>query len=855
VISRRRALIADCVGLAAIVLVLLDYLRPALLLLPTITAGGDTPCHYPTAEWFHTHLLPRLRLHGWYPGAYLGHPLLLYYFPLPFLVMSALAPVFGMPVAFKLGTVLGVFLFPFFVYASFRLMGFRFPAPLLGAAAALVFLFLEENPIWGGTIASTLTGEFAYTYGIGIAVLFLGVAYRAYARGWSPWIPAALLGATAVAHGYAVLWAGLSASFFLFGARRPARTLGWLALVGGLAFAFAAFCLLPLLSSWGWTTPYDDPWITVSARNLFPPLLWPLFVAALLGLWATFAFRRLTGGPDHRILFLLHAALAAAALAAAGPVLGIIDVRFVPFAQLALALAGAATIGVAVARLAAPDLVALALVGLAVLHGDTNSRVLRSWIDWNYTGLEAKEGWPAFDAMTRVVRGGVGDPRVAVEYGTAHEKAGSIRMYETLPYFSGRSTLEGVYNQASVITHPVYYLASELGATSPNPFRKRDYSRFDPAGALAHLRLFDVSEVVAVSPQLVSALESRPGVERIARVMPYTVFRLPGDGGGYVEPLAFAPVRSALRGWRDKSYRWFTRKPFGGAHLVFTSDPAFPVTEKDEWLAPPAVPLPAGVEAHATVADETITITTSRIGHPLLVKVSYHPRWVAEGADGPYLASPGLMIVVPRQSTVTLTYARNAADRLGLALTLLAIAAAGADHVRRRQRARRATPAVVIPDDACAVAPPPRRWGALVPGGILLALFASRVVALQEAPPDPLPLYDSASRAYSRGRFADAAEYARHALTRAPSLALRPELLCLRGEALLRSGQPALAAEAFEQVVEMGPGAYLPQALFGNARAYAAAGKPGESRLAKERLLRDHPDSQWSQRLITLPLQ
>ena len=66
-----------------ILLVLLDLLRPSLLLLPTITAGGDTPCHYPTAAWFHERLLPALRLHGWYPGAYLGHPLLLYYFPLP----------------------------------------------------------------------------------------------------------------------------------------------------------------------------------------------------------------------------------------------------------------------------------------------------------------------------------------------------------------------------------------------------------------------------------------------------------------------------------------------------------------------------------------------------------------------------------------------------------------------------------------------------------------------------------------------------------------------------------------------------------------------------------------------------
>src|SRR3989304_5952925 len=125
-------------------------------------------------------------LHGWSPGSYLGHPLLLYYFPFPFLVMSALAPLAGMPVAFKLGTALPVFLLPALVYASFRLMRFAFPAPLLGAATALVFLYVEDTPIWGGTIASTLAGEFSYTYGTGFAVLFLGVLVRAGVAGRGP---------------------------------------------------------------------------------------------------------------------------------------------------------------------------------------------------------------------------------------------------------------------------------------------------------------------------------------------------------------------------------------------------------------------------------------------------------------------------------------------------------------------------------------------------------------------------------------------------------------------------------------------------------------------------------------------
>jgi hypothetical protein len=869
----RRAAIADAVGLLAILLVLIDYLRPSLLLLPTFTAGGDTPCHYPTAAWFHERLLPHLRLHGWYPGAYVGHPLLLYYFPFAFLVMSALAPAVGLPVAFKLGTVGGVFLLPLLTYVSFRLMRFRAPGPLLGAAAALVFLFLEDNPIWGGTMASTMTGEFSYTYGTAFAVLFLGVAYNAYSRGGSAWWPGLALGLTAFAHGYAVLWAGLSAAFFLYGARQPRRTLRWLLAVAFLSFAAVAFWLLPLLTAWGWTTPYDDPWITIAPLNLFPPLLWPLFLAALAGLGVAVALRRRTAGVDRRLLYLLFAAAVAAALAAGGPALGIIDVRFVPFAQLALCLLGAAVIGLALQGLRAPELAAVGLVALAIVYGDVQSRLLRSWIDWNYTGLQAKELWPAWRETTSRLRGGVGDPRATVEYGSVHEKAGSIRMYETLPFFSGRSTLEGVYNQASLQTHFVYYLTSELAQTSPNPFRNREYARFDTPAALRHLRLFHVSDVVAVSDALTSSLRAQPGVRPLFRVPPYSAFRLDGLGAGYVEPMAYAPVRSSPRGWRDKAYRWFTRDPLSPAHLVFTDDPQFTVAERDEWLAPPEVPLPGGARVTETLGDDEVRLTTDRIGHPLLVKISYHPRWRAEGADGPYLVSPALMMVVPRRADVRLYYARTASDGLGAALSLLALALGGWTLARAwRQRRRPAPPApadgavlsrmaaLADPEhpqmlDACDLPKPPRRWGWALPTALLVILPLGRL-APPPRPPDVNALHEMASRAYAEGRFADAAEYARNAAGPSRGSSLRLTLLALRGESLLRAGQAGEAAEVLEGLIgEADPGAYVPQALFGAARARQANREPALAERHRQRLLRDFADTPWAERARKEPVR
>jgi 6-pyruvoyl-tetrahydropterin synthase related domain len=850
-VTRRRA--ADALGLAAILLVLLDLLHPSLLLLPTIAAGGDTPSHYPTAVWFHEHLLPQLRLHGWYPGASLGHPLLLYYFPFPFLLMSALAPLVGMPVAFKLGTALGVFLLPLSAYVSFRLMRLAFPAPLLGAAAALVVLYVEENPIWGGTIASTLTGEFSYTYGVGFAVLFLGVLLRARADGRGPWAPALVLALTSYAHGYTVLWAGLTASGLLLWdpapSRRPWRTLGWLLAVAALAFALAGPALLPLIADWGWTTPYDDAWIDLTTRGFLPPLLLPVLVAGALALVVALAQDLRDRRGDRRLLPLGFGALAAAALASAGPALGVVDVRFVPLAQLALALAGAAGLGLALARIALADVAALGLVLIAAVYADSRSVVLRQWIDWNYSGLEAKELWPAWQQLMGKLRGGPGDSRVAFEYGPLHERAGSIRMHETVALFSGRSGIEGAYNQSSTTTHPVYYLLSELFPSSPNPFRSRTYSRFDLESALGRLRLLAVGRIVAVTGELESALEGRRDVVREARVPPYTLYRLAGPEPRYVEALVYAPVRSSGAGWADQAFHWFSRKPPNRALLVFTGDTRFDVTAADTWAPPPEVPLRDGVEVSETVEPEAIRITTSRPGHPLLVKVSYHPRWRVEGALGPYLASPGFMLVVPLEREVRLHYAaRTWSDRLGLVLAAGALALTGIAAWRRPRRS---------PGPPVAASSSAGRSGSVLtalPLALVAAIAALRLVPEPSRATETERLYESASRAYAAERWEDAAEYARRAVTLLPAAEpRRAELLCLRGEALLRAGRPREAVEPFTLVVEGEPGAHRPQALYSGAAALEAAGNAEGAADLRRRLRRDYADTPWAHRLDAPP--
>jgi hypothetical protein len=82
-------------------------------------------------------------------------------------------------------------------------------------------------------------------------------------------------------------------------------------------------------------------------------------------------------------------------------------------------------------------------------------------------------------------------------------------------------------------------------------------------------------------------------------------------------------------------------------------------------------------DVEVTNIDETpkhIKFTVDEIGVPVVVKASYFPNWEVSGAEGPYRLAPNLMVVVPTQNDVTLTYGLTGVDWLGRFITLLGIA-------------------------------------------------------------------------------------------------------------------------------------------------------------------------------------
>ena len=100
-----------------------------------------------------------------------------------------------------MGTILGSVLLPVCAWACGRFFRLRPPLPTLLAAATLPFLFDYTFTIYGGNLFSTLAGEYAFSFSLSLAMLFLGLFACAVREGrYRGWAAVVLAVLRAVAH-------------------------------------------------------------------------------------------------------------------------------------------------------------------------------------------------------------------------------------------------------------------------------------------------------------------------------------------------------------------------------------------------------------------------------------------------------------------------------------------------------------------------------------------------------------------------------------------------------------------------------------------------------------------------------
>lgn len=227
-------------------------LRPDLLFADTTPSGGDMGAHVWGPAYMRDHLLPSGQLTGWTPDWYAGFPAYHFYMVVPALAIIAvnagLPVLIGIPtalivlvvcglagyrfggayryllpaigvfagvllvplpygIAFKLVSVSGLVGFPLAAWSMGRLARAPEPVPTLLPVASMFFLYDTNFTIYGGNVASTLAGEFAFSISLCLTLLALGLVARGMDDNRGRLLAAVVIGFIALTHVIPVFFA------------------------------------------------------------------------------------------------------------------------------------------------------------------------------------------------------------------------------------------------------------------------------------------------------------------------------------------------------------------------------------------------------------------------------------------------------------------------------------------------------------------------------------------------------------------------------------------------------------------------------------------------------------------------
>lgn len=674
--------LVNLVILVSIVLFISTFFDTKYILMETTTAGGDMGSDFYPAHYLKTYLFPRLKLVGWAPGWYAGIPMLQFYFLPTFVLMVLMSYLMPLEISFKIVTLLGTFLLPIMTYFSFKLMKFKFPVPIIAAMFSLPFLFMEANSMWGGNIPSTLAGEFSHSFGMAFSILFIGLFYNGFKENKN-WVRNSLLfSLITLSHIYTAFFSLFSSGFFfiwgIFDKKKKFReTFMYFFKTYFLAFLLTAFWVLPFLFNMGYTTPYADSWNVPFEQMMPVPMI---YFAVLTGITVILGVL----SKNDKAMYLGYVVLICLFFFFIAEHINLINIRFMSFVQLLVMLVPACLFEPAlfsklkplkgfVSRLRHWTIPLIVLL-LVIFFVQNDVTFIKDWVKWNYEGFENKALWRDYKGINDFVSGDFSDPRVVYEHSDQHNQYGTTRAFELLPYFSGRSTLEGLFMQSSISSPFIFYIQSEIGEQSSCPFWNiYTCAPFDLRTGTKHLEMFNVKHFIVRSEKVKIEIQNFSEYQFLTKIGEIEIYELTTNKNQYVIVPDYEPLVYAGDDWKNFFYEWFKDYNLLDVPIISSNERVGNFNTVENLHSVQMVPLDAECFVNEEILNEEVRFTTNCIGQPHIVRISYHPNWKVEGADEIHLVSPSFMLVIPEEREVRMWYGKSWIDILGCILTLAGV--------------------------------------------------------------------------------------------------------------------------------------------------------------------------------------
>lgn len=587
---------------AGVSLVVLAVLNPTLIFAANTPSGGDMAAHVAPPAYLRDVLLPEGRILGWSQDWFAGFPVFYFYFPLPSLAIVFLDLFLPYGVAFKLVAVAGLLATPPAVYYLARTLRFGRPVATVAAGAGATFIFMESFTIYGANVASTLAGEFSFSWSFVFSLLYLGLLIKTVRDDRRYALAATgVLALCALSHIITTIVVIVASASVLVWKDAWRRVIP----IWAGAFALTSFWAVPLLARIGFSS--DLAWVPLRTwEELFPLEIWLLLPAAIIGgIWTVRRTPRalpivvLTLLPiiyyplplvlpellpdvftgrwklwNGRLLpywyfgvsFFAAIALGGLCVWAARRLPSRVS-RHWPRLMGALALVAAlvvawrepniprgiiwmvaivATLGLAVSflwsqRVDTRSFFAVTGAGLLVLGAAAGITFINGWARWNFTGYEGKAKWPEYEALMDTASTLVAG-RIQWEYDKTMNDYGSPMALMLFPYWTGEehTSMEGLFFESSLTT-PFHFLnQAETSANPSSPIPGLAYHRFDLERGIRHMELFGITYYVTYTPEAKAEAEKHDELTPVAATGPFTFYRF--SDVAMVEAATYQPV-------------------------------------------------------------------------------------------------------------------------------------------------------------------------------------------------------------------------------------------------------------------------------------------------------------------------
>ena len=653
--------------------------------------------HFQTLKFLREIGFSSFHLRLWNPGNLAGEPLLVHYFPLPFILMALASFLVGLKTAFNVGVILPIVCLPFCFYFCLKKMGIKSKSILfITTTFTIVGLYQEGFIQTGGNASAAIYGQFAHLFGICFLICGIGFLIDALKKNKISLMAIICFSATALSHAYAFLMVPivlLSSLVFIRSYKQIMAALGGLIITGLSTLFLSAWFLWPMIDNHQWTTPRGIASGPKSLISVFEhPVFYPIYVFFAIALFLLCVLAiymlakkwkvsfyvpfslilklRISKIDPTQHLNLFKSIVFFILLAVFGFILFFLidiapmDFRGIPQIMYPI-LVGAGLFCSWVFQRLCPRIInylTLPIMLIVIIWIIFQTKHLPGIVSTYYNNWKAHSGYIQLEQVFKDLPNGLSRSRIFCE----------THVCGMMPSLFERSSIVSTYFESNLLAPQARYLNDYdwVARESCGVFSFHNYicPRDRPDSLEAKLRLMGVGSIIFEKGKE-SEMSRMPNLIRVKEYGKWLYYRF-NSVTRLAEPIyGSAEIQPQTEGFRYTMNKWFDEYDGSNRWQIIDSG----ISSVKEFQEAIESSWQKDCDIDIQVDFFGFDLVTSCVGSPHILKFAYHSSFKTSTGDVIYLLSPGMMGVIPSQEKIRFQFGQAFSWKLANWISIITI--------------------------------------------------------------------------------------------------------------------------------------------------------------------------------------